>query len=172
MKLIWRWDDFVIFLENIASLSCLLWSGLNDIFRWYAHSDIFCKSLFNSFAEVLGSWTMENNDVSSANSFTVDVMSTDRSLMYIRKKSGPKMSPWGTPAFTGNRSNVWPFKTTLWNLFAKKLLISSSNASEIPIDLSLKISPSCHTISKALDISKKTSRDSRLGYASKTEYVL
>ena len=34
---------------------------------------------------------MENNDVSFENSFTVDIMSTDTSLMYVRKKSGPKM---------------------------------------------------------------------------------
>ena len=49
---------------------------------------------------------MENNDASSANSFTVDIMSTDRLLMYIRKNSGPKMDPCGTPAFTGNHSDV------------------------------------------------------------------
>ena len=29
---------------------------------------------------------MENKDVSSENSFRVDIMSTDRLLMYIRKK--------------------------------------------------------------------------------------
>ena len=45
-------------------------------------------------------------EVSSANSFTVDIMPTDRSLMYIRKKSGPKMDPCGTPAYTGNHSDV------------------------------------------------------------------
>ena len=33
-------------------------------------------------------------------------MSTDRSLMYIRKKSGPKVDPCGTPAFTDNHSDV------------------------------------------------------------------
>ena len=49
---------------------------------------------------------MENNDVSSANSFTVGFMSTDRSLMYIRKKGGPKIDPCGTPAFTGNHFYV------------------------------------------------------------------
>ena len=49
---------------------------------------------------------MENNDVSSTNCFLVDAMSTDTSLMYIRKKSGPKMDPCGTPAFTGNHSNI------------------------------------------------------------------
>ena len=49
---------------------------------------------------------MQNNDVSSADGFRVDVMSTDRSLMYTRRKSGPKMNPCGTPAFTGNHSDI------------------------------------------------------------------
>ena len=49
---------------------------------------------------------MENNDVSSANSFTVGFMSTDRSLMYVRKKGGPKIDPCGTSAFTGNHFYV------------------------------------------------------------------
>ena len=49
---------------------------------------------------------MENNDVLFANSFTVHFMSTDRSLMYVRKKSGPKMDHCGTPAFNGNHSDV------------------------------------------------------------------
>ena len=128
--------------------------------------------MFNPFAEVLGSWTMENNYVSSANSFTVDVMSTDRSLMYIRKKSGPKMDPCDTPAFTSNHCDVWPFSKTLWKPFVKIFLICSSKASEIPIDLSLKISPLRHTLSNALDISRKTPQDLRAGYASKAEYIL
>ena len=49
---------------------------------------------------------MENNDVSFAVSFTVDIMSIDWSLMCIRNKSGPKMDPCGTSAFTGNPSYV------------------------------------------------------------------
>ena len=49
---------------------------------------------------------MENNDVPSANSFTVDVMSTDKLLMFSRKNSGIKMDPCGTPAFTSNDSYV------------------------------------------------------------------
>ena len=49
---------------------------------------------------------VENNDVSSPNSFTVDIMSTDRSLMYVRKRSRPKMNPCGTTAFIGNYSDV------------------------------------------------------------------
>ena len=56
---------------------------------------------------------MENKDPSSANRFSVDIMSTDRSLMYIRKKSGPKMDFCGTPYFTSNHCDPWPFSTTL-----------------------------------------------------------
>ena len=48
----------------------------------------------------------ENNDVSSANSFMVDIMSADSSLMYIRKNNGPKVDPSGTPGFTSNQSDV------------------------------------------------------------------
>ena len=50
---------------------------------------------------------MGNNDVSSANSFTVDTMSTDKSLMRITKKSRHKMDPCATtPAFSGNHSDI------------------------------------------------------------------
>ena len=47
---------------------------------------------------------MEINDVLSANIFIVTIMSTDRSLMYIRKKTKPKMDLCGTTGFTGNHS--------------------------------------------------------------------
>ena len=40
--------------------------------------------------------------------------------MYIRKKGGPEMDPCGTPAFTGNHSDVRPFSTILWNPVCQK----------------------------------------------------
>ena len=73
------------------------------------------------------------------------------------------MDPCDTLAFTGNHSDIWPFSTTLWDLVVKKILLSLSNASEIPVDLS----PSCHTLSKALNIWKITPQDSRVGDAFK-----
>ena len=51
---------------------------------------------------MLLSRTTENREMSSANSFTVETKSSVRSLMQIRKKSGPRMEPCGTPALTGN----------------------------------------------------------------------
>ena len=49
------WDDLIIFLEKITSWACQFKSGLSDIFHWCAHSAIFYKSLFNSYAVALAS---------------------------------------------------------------------------------------------------------------------
>ena len=54
--------------------------------------------------------------------------------MYIKKNSGPKIEPWGTPASIGDHEDVWPFKRTRWNLPLKKLLISFRGVPEIPVD--------------------------------------
>ena len=49
-----------------------------------------------------------------------------------------------------------------------KKLPRRSNKTEIPIDLSLKMSPSCHILSKAIARHiKKNLQDARVGYASK-----
>ena len=45
---------------------------------------------------------MENSDVSLANNISVDTISVDRSLIFIRKKRNPKIDPCGTPTLTGN----------------------------------------------------------------------
>ena len=44
---------------------------------------------------------MEKIDLPSANSFAVDKRLLLRSFMYIRKNSGPKIKPSGTPANIG-----------------------------------------------------------------------
>ena len=36
-------------------------------------------------------------------------------------------------------------------MFTKKLSINSNNALKIPVDLSLKMSPTCQTLSKAIE---------------------
>ena len=55
---------------------------------------------------MLLSHTTENKEVSSANSFTAETNSSERLLMYIGKKSGPRMEPCGTPDLTGNHLDV------------------------------------------------------------------
>ena len=99
----------------------MLTSGLNDIFHLFAHSDIFFRSLFSTSAEVsllltIENREVENKEVSSAKSFTVDSMFSDKSCMYIRKKSRPRIDTYGTLDFAGNhsKSDHW---INFWTLF-------------------------------------------------------
>ena len=82
----------------------------------------------------------------------------------MKKKIGPRMEPCGTPALTGNHSDVWSLSSTLWNLILKELW-RCNRESETPTDLGLNISPLCQTLSKALDISRNTPQVSRVGSA-------
>ena len=41
---------------------------------------------------------MENKEVPSVNNLAGDLKLTGRSLMYIKKRSGPNIEPCGTPA--------------------------------------------------------------------------
>ena len=44
--------------------------------------------------------TAEKIELSSANNLGLEDKSSDRSLIYIKKNSGPSADPWGTPART------------------------------------------------------------------------
>ena len=46
------------------------WSGLNDIFHFYAQTCIFTKSLFRSESETLVLLTTENSEVSPSHNFS------------------------------------------------------------------------------------------------------
>ena len=62
------------------------------------------------------SLTTVNREVSSEKSFALVFNPLGKSLIYIRKRSGPKIEPWGTPAKIGHHDDVCPFKMTLRNL--------------------------------------------------------
>ena len=96
LKVIAGWLTLTVFLENITSCACLERSGLKVIFHFYVQWKKFFRPLSSWLAEILGSYTVEDNDVSSANSFTVDSKFSGRSFMYIRKSNGPKIEPCGT----------------------------------------------------------------------------
>ena len=70
-----------MFFEKITSFTCLVGSGLNDIFQLKAQSCIFTKSLFSLEAETLALFTTEKSKVSSANSLTLVVRPRGKSLM-------------------------------------------------------------------------------------------
>ena len=156
LKVIDGWLTLTLFLENITSYACLERSGLKFIFR----------SLSRWLAEILGSYMVENN-VSSANSFTVDFKFPERSFMYIRKMNGPKIETCGSPASTDDQLEHWPLSTTCCSLSPKKLLSRLRRFPEILICSSLNSNPSCHTMPKAFKISKKLALILRAGCWSK-----
>jgi hypothetical protein len=60
---------------------------------------------------------MSMREVSSANKWMSLSMFVVISLMKIKKSSGPRMDPWGTPAVVFFHVDDWPFITTLIFLF-------------------------------------------------------
>ena len=92
--------------------------------------------------------------------------------MLIRKFNWPNIDRWGTPALILFQLEVFRFNTTPWYLSDKKLSISINKSQIMPLRLSLYISPSCHTLSNALEISRNTPRTSREGLQSKTLFFL
>ena len=152
-----RWMNITFYLPNsITSWACLLTSGWILIFHWKVLLLIFLRSSFSSLADTFTSWVTENKDVSSANSLTLDDKLSGRPLIQIRNNNGPKVDPCGTPAFTLPQAETWPLSTTLCFLLLKKLKRMFNRSPKMPFCSSLKITPLCLTLSKALDISKKT----------------
>ena len=68
LKKILGWDDLFSIVVSLVVRS-----------EW--HCPFFCRFLFSSSAEILASFTTENIDVSSAESFNVDTMLSDKSLV-------------------------------------------------------------------------------------------
>ena len=140
------WILLFIFRLNIPSWACLLTPGLKLVFDWNAQLLIFLRSSFSSLADKSTSWVTENKDAPPANSFTLDDKLSDRSLI----------DACGTPAFTPAQAETWLLSTTLCFLLLKKSLTIFNKPPEMPFCCSLKISPLCQILSKALDIFKKT----------------
>ena len=89
---------------------------------------------------------------SSANSLTAVPGSTTlgRLEIYIRKRSGPRTVPWGTPESTASSLEWQPSIITLWVLDVRKALIQSRMVPDIPQNSSLLMSLRWGTVSNAL----------------------
>ena len=88
-------------------------------------------------AEILGSFTREKSDVSYIQRAWLEVIFSDKSLIYTKKNRGPKIDPCGTPVFTANQFDDYPFSITHWNLLLRKLLVSVGASPEMRTCLSL-----------------------------------
>ena len=95
------WSVFVFLREKVTSWACLVISGLNITFHLKAHSDIFLRSSFSKFKDSDKSHAVKNNKASPAINLADDSKFSGRSLMYIKKTSGPNIDPWRMPAITG-----------------------------------------------------------------------
>ena len=91
----------------------------------------------------------------SANNFAFDDRPSARSFIYITNSSGPSMEPWWTLTLTSAQEEVCLLSTTRYFLFLKKLDNRFKILQDMPFFFSLKIITLCHTLSKALDMSKK-----------------
>ena len=99
-------------------------------------------------------WATENKDVSSANNLDMLLISFDKLLMYIKNSKFSNMDSYGTPARVSTQYEQWPFKTTFCFLSLRKPCKIFIISLQIPFWRRLKISPSCNTLSKALEIPK------------------
>ena len=95
-------------------------------------------------------------DASSTKRVMSDSIFSVISLIYIKKRSGPSIEPWGTPAMTGSDDDALPFKTTYWVQSDKYDWNHLRSHISIPICFNLNKSSSCQILSKALNISRNT----------------
>ena len=86
--------------------------GLEVTSQVDAQAEIFLRSAFMQPAAVTGSSTIIKRLVSSANSRIFDPVSFTISLIYNRKRRGPRVDPWGTPARMYVQSETAPGRTT------------------------------------------------------------
>ena len=66
------------------------------------------------------------------------------------------MEPGATPVLTSAQEEACPLSTMLYFLFLKQLDNKFKSLSDMPFCFSLNIMPPCHTLSNALDMSRKT----------------
>ena len=88
-------------------------SGLNNIFHLTGQSCINFKSCSMFSVEYFSSYIIAIKEISSANSFGLQIRCSGRSLINTRNKRGPKTDPSGTPDLIGLQDELAPFIITL-----------------------------------------------------------
>ena len=99
--------------------------------------------------------------MSPANNFPFDKRLSVRSFVYIKNRSGPSLEPWGVPVWKSAQEDVCTLETTPCSPLLKKFVNRFKRLPDMPFCFSLKMIPLCHTLSKALDISRNTLQTSK-----------
>ena len=107
-NVVFAWIFLVVFLQKFISWACFVESGLKLIFHQRANLFNTFRSLFRLLAVFSGNLTVENKDVWSVNNLGLHWRLSEKSSMYIRKKSGPIKEPWGTPTLILSQNELWP----------------------------------------------------------------
>ena len=141
--------------------------GLKLIFHWKVQSQIFFKSLFNSFAEVVISCVTENGDVSWANNIALEDRSPYRSKITmvpkwnLEERLGPLLRP-STVKNYSSFSRLGPLlrPSTVKNYSSFSITQNLHKRSKRLPDMlfcdNLKNEPFYHILSKALEMSRRT----------------
>ena len=80
-------------------------------------------------------------------------------LIYkIKRSKSPRIKPCRTPALKKPHDELWSFNKNCCFLLSRELNDNYKKLLQIP----LRLSPSCHTLSRALDVSIKMSLTSNL----------
>ena len=146
MRNILGWIFLVVFLLKTTSWAYFVGSGVKLIFYWREHLFISFVFLFNLSAAISGSLTVENRNVSSANNLGIHWRLSYKSLM----------GSWGAPALILAKDKLWLLRIIFVFYLLRNLLKRLNKYPEIPLRLNLWIIPSCHTLSKAFEISRNT----------------
>ena len=83
-------------------------------------------------------------------------------MIKIRNNNRPNINPCGTPALTLVQVDTWILRATFFFPLLKKFFKVFNKSPEMPFCSSLKITPRCQILTKALDMPKKTFPTSRL----------
>ena len=86
--------------------------GLNCISHIFSHCSRHARSVCRTWPSVV-ELIARYMAVSSAKSLTLDFTGSSRSLMYARKRNGPRTEPCGTPKETGTSCKLIPLITQL-----------------------------------------------------------
>lgn len=156
--ILWLVPPVLLLKEDIKNIFVIWNSDLHFSLRklkFCFHQDLWlillisCRSLFRLSSVHLGTLTVENRDLSSANNLRLHWRLSNESLMYFKNKSGPNIEAWPTPALILAQDELWPLIIILCFVFL-------NGFPEILLLLSLWIIPSCYTLSKPFQMSRNT----------------
>ena len=132
---------------------------------------ITCKSLFNTLCDLYLSKTFLKRDVLSAKTLLVYWMLSSKWWMYIRNERGRRTEPCGTQDFIKSQEEISPLRATLWLRSRRRFKVLLLHFFALCV-FNLNKSPSCHNLSKALEISKNMPLTFCVGSQSNEELIL